>query len=988
MKSYLKLFILLLLALVVAIPSEAQIRVVAAGSSAKTTSSKKKSSDNDEFKHIYTFIKDATFKRDIVESFIIPYDADGNPLDTIKTNGYNWNGTDMVRTSMISIPVTENDTLLMFDAGAPGFQTETVTWTFKPFGKRELSRSMPPVLLSKVHRLKDVTVTASKVKFYNRGDTVVYDADAFQLADGSMLDALISQLPGAKIDENGQITVNGEFVETLLLNGKDFFNDDKTLMLENIPAYTVKTVEVFKGHTKEEKLRFDQSKPQHLTMDIKLKKEYSIGWLLNLQAGYGTADRYLGRVFASWFSPTTSVVLTGLANNLNDNRTPGKSDSWTPESMPSGTQAHRELGVRYTHETTDKNLRADGSVGVSGGSTDYLSSTSSTQFLNSGDSYERRFNDSKSSRFSFNTFHSGFYTTKQQNIISYYLSGDYGKTDNYGNSLSGAFNRDYSDISREALEAIYTTGSTEALQAVVNRAQTRNEGSLRSGSFRFRPHFSLKLPNSSERINIGAGFNYVGSKRTSWNDYTINFGQNPEPSERRRQYTDESPNYRKEWSANIGYSRPLRDGFLELNYTYNFTDRAKDSYMYALDRLSDMGVFGVLPENYASTFDPTNSYTSTTRTNSHNLRLMYYLTKGTEKGFFMFQVMPEVGVDHHHFDYWRENRSYLVKRTSFVMSSMFQTLVLEYRFGKSKNDEGNHYNNTISYRGNLGTDSPELLHLVDVVSDADPLNIQEGNPDLKNAFTQRHNLQWSYRPYGKPASNSIAVVYSVISNALVRGYVYNTNTGVRRYRTYNVNGNNTLHVSDYLNWEFGSKKQFSFSSTSTLMLDHNTDMIGINAEAPEKAKVRNMMLTEDLRLSYKIGQQQLTLQGNLTHRHTTSERQDFNTINAQHYKYGVNGIFKLPAGFGISTDISFYKRVGYGVKELDSTDAVWNMRLTYTPRGNKHWVFSADGFDLLHKLSNVHYAVTATGRTVSYTNSLPRYMVFTVQYRLNIQPKK
>ena len=299
-----------------------------------------------------------------------------------------------------------------------------------------------------------------------------------------------------------------------------------------------------------------------------------------------------------------------------------------------------------------------------------------------------------------------------------------------------------------------------------------------------------------------------------------------------------------------------------------------------------------------------------------------------------------------------------------------------------------HYNNTISYRGNLGTDSPELLHLVDVVSDADPLNIQEGNPDLKNAFTQRHNLQWSYRPYGKPASNSIAVVYSVISNALVRGYVYNTNTGVRRYRTYNVNGNNTLHVSDYLNWEFGSKKQFSFSSTSTLMLDHNTDMIGINAEAPEKAKVRNMMLTEDLRLSYKIGQQQLTLQGNLTHRHTTSERQDFNTINAQHYKYGVNGIFKLPAGFGISTDISFYKRVGYGVKELDSTDAVWNMRLTYTPRGNKHWVFSADGFDLLHKLSNVHYAVTATGRTVSYTNSLPRYMVFTVQYRLNIQPKK
>ncbi|MDE5555486.1 MAG: hypothetical protein K2J10_09930, partial [Muribaculaceae bacterium] len=54
----------------------------------------------------------------------------------------------------------------------------------------------------------------------------------------------------------------------------------------------------------------------------------------------------------------------------------------------------------------------------------------------------------------------------------------------------------------------------------------------------------------------------------------------------------------------------------------------------------------------------------------------------------------------------------------------------------------------------------------------------------------------------------------------------------------------------------------------------------------------------------------------------------------------------------------------------------------------KHWVFTADAFDLLHRLSNVHYSVTATGRTVTYTNTLPRYLLFTVQYRLNIQPKK
>ncbi len=63
------------------------------------------------------------------------------------------------------------------------------------------------------------------------------------------------------------------------------------------------------------------------------------------------------------------------------------------------------------------------------------------------------------------------------------------------------------------------------------------------------------------------------------------------------------------------------------------------------------------------------------------------------------------------------------------------------------------------------------------------------------------------------------------------------------------------------------------------------------------------------------------------------------------------------------------------------------MRLTYTPHGG-HWVFMADGFDLLRQLSNVNYAVNASGRTVTYTNALPRYFLFSVQYRFSLQPKK
>lgn len=944
---------LFLLTLFASIITDAQVVVVGSSSSG---GSKKNSDDKDKV-YFFTTLKDAVFKRDVEDGFVIPYDSEGNPLDTIKANGSKWNGSAIVKSSRVAIPVSRTDTLLIFEAGAPGYSTETITWSFKPFGKRETYRDIPQVFLSKVRALKEVTVTASKVKFYNKGDTIVYDADAFQLTEGSMLDALVSQLPGAKVDENGRITVNGEFVETLLLNGKDFFAKDHSLMLENIPAYTVKTVEVYKGHTKEEKANFDTSEPKHLTMDVKLKKEYSNGWLVNFQGGYGTSDRYLARLFASWFSPTTNVYITALTNNLNSRRTPGKEDSWTPESMPSGSNAHRSANVGYTHESVDEKTRLNGEVRLSGSTQNYATSTSTTRFLNGANSFDRSFSNSKTSSVSAYTYHYGYFQLPQMHSLSYSINADYAKTDNFGHDLSATFDKDYADISREALDVIYTDGSPEQLAAIVNRSKKHTEGSLRSGSIFVGPSASFRIPNSNDRISVSAGFDYTTSKRRAWNDYTINFRDNPVPAQRLLQYNDESPNYNREIFARIGYFFQRQPHNFSINYTYKFSDRAKDSYMYALDRLGDMGIFGVLPENYASTLDPANSYTSSTQSNSHTISLMYNWLKRRDNDMFMALIMPTFGVDHHHLDYWRENRSYLVKRTSFIMPRTYSTAQIDYRFGKP--EQGYNYRNTLTYDFKIQTEGPDLLHLVDVINDSDPLNIQEGNPHLKNALKQGHDLSWKFTPFGKPLNNRLLLSYNTVANALVRGYTYDTATGIRRFRTYNVSGNYTLSASNYFNYEFGNQKQFTLASSTSGSLINSTDMVGTDTPAPDKVQVRSNTFTEGLSLAYRIGKQQITLDGNLTHRHTTSERPDFNPINAQHYKYGVRGIFSLPAGFGISTDFYVYKRVGYGVKELDTTDPVWNMRLTYTPKNSKHWVFTLDGFDMLHRLSNVHYSVTA-----------------------------
>ncbi len=85
--------------------------------------------------------------------------------------------------------------------------------------------------------LGEVVVRATRVKMVYRGDTLVFDASAFKLPDGSMLDALVRQMPGVKLDDNGVITVNGRKVDCLMLNGKDFFKgDSKDKKRENITS--------------------------------------------------------------------------------------------------------------------------------------------------------------------------------------------------------------------------------------------------------------------------------------------------------------------------------------------------------------------------------------------------------------------------------------------------------------------------------------------------------------------------------------------------------------------------------------------------------------------------------------------------------------------------------------------------------------------------------------------------------------------------------
>lgn len=52
------------------------------------------------------------------------------------------------------------------------------------------------------------------------------------------------------------------------------------------------------------------------------------------------------------------------------------------------------------------------------------------------------------------------------------------------------------------------------------------------------------------------------------------------------------------------------------------------------------------------------------------------------------------------------------------------------------------------------------------------------------------------------------------------------------------------------------------------------------------------------------------------------------------------------------------------------------------------WLIALDGYDLLNQLRNVTYNVNPQGRVEIRTNTVPRYALLHVQYKLNILPRK
>ena len=277
-------------------------------------------------------------------------------------------------------------------------------------------------------------------------------------------------------------------------------------------------------------------------------------------------------------------------------------------------------------------------------------------------------------------------------------------------------------------------------------------------------------------------------------------------------------------------------------------------------------------------------------------------------------------------------------------------------------------------------------------NDINPLARRINNPNLKTSVTHNINSYVSFI-FKNKSSLSIAVNGSVYTDMIGTRTTYNTQTGAYAYMSDNVHSGNWA-LNPYVVYSGKLDKKGLFGIETRLSLDYtkSTDFdiaydADINNAASVLSRVYTSILRDYLKLSFQKGDLSMALVADAQWRNSTSNRDNFQTLNAYDYNYGMTLSYKLPLGILLATDLKQYSRRGYGDKSMNTDDLVWNASLARSFCKGR-LTLTAEGFDLLHQLSNTTYTVNAQGRTEVWRNTIPNYMMMHVAYKLTKTPKK
>lgn len=715
------------------------------------------------------------------------------------------------------------------------------------------------VPLTKDKKLNEAMVKATRIKMFYKGDTLIYNADAFNVTQTESLRKLVQQLPGAEMTD-GEIRINGKRVDNLLISGKDFFQGNIQTALDNLPAYIVSRIKVYDKAGERSELTGRDMHDKSYVMDVHLKRNYIGMWMAKLSADVGTDELWGGQAFLMRFDDRQMFTVNADINNFNQERQmydmmdaidyiphghittktarfsyyiePDKMWRFTSDGSVSRKDTKQQTWENNETYLSPHNLMNRHAERIDG--EDWTASASASLRARKAQRWQHALNC--------NFDYTRTRTTRDSRSLSYYLPS---KAVWEGLPLDSIIRLEEKEADENAL-----------LYSLLDPALSRMH------SYTHLPKWNSSFIFGTDILNFSASLKHTKQKQRDFSNYRLTT-YDDEAADARRRYRYRRDNHseiQSELDWTHPYERPERyNGVLKPFFRYTHLYGTAHHPEYRLERMAEwsdrqswgLESLGFLPQTewQSLCLDEANSYYSTEREDkaevglhlSHKLlfeRGTSLLIEGNESFYYQHRTL----------NYDREDRRYRPWREGFFFSP---SLTLKWKY---ENRKGRIWMPEwdAAYQGKPAM--PALMQLLPIRDSSDPLNLFIGNADLGNSFT--HELSSAYRVQHVKSTRAFNVnaTYRRLYNDIATKSVFDPLTGIRTYQPVNTSRTHSLRGRTEFSSPLDAKRRLYMSAFFSADY-HQADNLSFLASGSAKAAglLRNVGLTPGLTLRATLG---------------------------------------------------------------------------------------------------------------------------------------
>ena len=889
--------------------------------------------------------------------------------------------------------------------------------------------------------INEAVVTANIPKMVIKDDTVIYNADAFRVPEGSVIEALVEVLPGAKIDDDGKISVNGKEVKKFKLDGRDFMTGNNDAVMKNLPSYVIDKVKAYDEKSDLSRMTGVDDGNDDFVLEFTTKRSARNGIQANPDLGYGTDRRYGIRLTAMKPFGDMRYTFMGNANNVNDRNFSGRGGRGRGNNNGQRHTKTSALDISYENQRKENGsqLKASGRVTWNHGNTNNWSRTGSESFVNTrGGAFSNSISQSYSRNNSWTGNMNVQWSIDSLTTLSWRPDVNFSSNDNQNASSSASFNAN-------PFEHVINPLSDEGLQElnqdslVVNSRKNKSLSYGTNKNLRSQLQLYRRLNRKGRNIAFSSNINYGDGDNRNANLSGVHLwlqknAQGTDSTYQTNRYTTSD---NKSYSISLGttYTEPLyifkkkptpedtlqqqrgrgpfgnrgrrmvgQEGiFLQLNYNFRYSYQKNDPSTYDLlgiselefqQALEDYRDFGFLPVDYEDRLSTNLSRYSERTEYGHNADVQLRFNR--EK--YNLNVGVNVQPQRSHYI-----QQYLGKPVDTVRTvvNLSPTLNLRYRYDQQTNLQ-------VQFRGQM--QQPNITQLLDIYDDTNPLSVTMGNPGLKPSFTT--NLSLNFQKQRKPTLVEDSLGFQVpknqrhwsfssngsfqrTTNSIGNIVTYEENTGRRISRPDNFSGNWSTNGGVTFNMGLDTLNRWDISGSIRGSYRHQVGYVNLNRTAePDRNVTHSINISPDLSLSFRNRWFNISANAQATYARTENRLQASRNLDTWNFSYGGNTSINLNQLNGrqssnaaswpvLSTDFHVYSKRGYADATLNTNELIWNAQLSYSFLRGKALTVMLQWYDILQEQTTFSRTVNANGWRDQEVNAITSYAILHVSYRLN-----